>query len=85
MKGPWRKRFPTYSRRQRDEYGARLDAARHLYASGDVAGARRAAEGILLAPVDALEAPARGWSWSNAADALATPPAPSLMRGRRWR
>jgi protein O-GlcNAc transferase len=35
---------------------ARLDAARHLYASGDIAGARRVAEGILLAPVDAREA-----------------------------
>jgi protein O-GlcNAc transferase len=35
---------------------ARLDAARHLYASGDFAGARGAAEAILLAPVDAREA-----------------------------
>jgi protein O-GlcNAc transferase len=35
---------------------ARLDAARRQYASGDFAGARRAAETILLAPVDAREA-----------------------------
>ncbi len=35
---------------------ARLDAARQLYVSGDFAGARRAAEAILLAPRDAREA-----------------------------
>ena len=34
----------------------RLDAARRQFAAGDISGARRAAELIVLAPVDAREA-----------------------------